>query len=84
MTLSPEWILGTIVAILAMILGFAFKMIADLSAKLERVERDYLRRDDANGKISGVEKVLDEARRDIKEISAMLVQVLLALGKKPD
>lgn len=84
MILSPEWILGTLVAILGMVLGFAFKMIADLSGKLERVERDYVRRDDNDGKMGRIERDVSEVKIDMKEVSAMLVKVLLALGRAPD
>ncbi len=39
MTLSPEWIFGSLITILGLVLGFAFKQISDLSADLEAVRK---------------------------------------------
>lgn len=82
MTLSPEWILGSLITLLSLVLGFAFKMIADVSTKLDTIERDYVRRDDNDGKIERIERGVTEVRVDIKETNAMLIRVLVALGKQ--
>ena len=82
MTLSPEWILGSLITILGLVLGYAFKMIADLSAKLDTVERDYVRRDDNDGKIERIERGVSEVKTDLKETNSMLIRVLVALGKQ--
>lgn len=81
MTFSPEWIFGTILAIMLAVIGFQFKQIGDLRADLNDVKEKYLRRDDGNGKIDHIEKSIDAVRLDIKEITATLLKVLLALGK---
>lgn len=82
MTLSPEWIFGSLITILGLVLGFAFKQISDLSADLEAVRRDYVRRDDNDGKIGRIEQGVSEVKTDLKETNAMLVRVLVALGKQ--
>lgn len=82
MTLSPEWILGSLITLLALVLGFAFKQITDLNIKTDVIERDYVRRDDNDGKIERIEKGVAEVRSDLKETNAMLVRVLVALGKQ--
>lgn len=82
MTLSAEAILGMIITIMGMVIGYAFKLIADLSAKIDTVERDYVRRDDNDGKIERIERGVTEVRTDLKETNSMLIRVLVALGKQ--
>jgi hypothetical protein len=93
MTLSPEWILGTILAIMLAVIGYLYKRISDVEGKADKridaatavidsVKEDYVRRIDNDGKMGRIEKTVDEVRTDMKEVSAMLVKVLVALGKQ--
>lgn len=92
MTLSPEWILGAIITIMAAILGYAFKMIADLRAelrsedgelskRLDTVKDTYVRRDDNDGKLVRIEKAVDGMQTDIKGLTTLVIS---ALGREGD
>jgi hypothetical protein len=92
MTLSPEWIFGAILTIMLAVIGYLYKRIADVQAASERrdealgrliegVKDDYVRRIDNDGKLNAISKTTDELRVDLKDVSGMLVKVLLALGK---
>src|SRR5258708_7260050 len=92
-TLSPEWIFGTILTIMLAVIGYLFKRIADVEAASDRridtavtiidgIKEDYVRRIDNDGKMGRIEKTVDEVRIDMKDVRAMLVRVLVALGKQ--
>lgn len=85
MTIDPMWAFGlffsALMTIMGGIIGYQMKQISDLRADIGSVRSDYVRRDDAAGSIGRVEKSLDEVREDVKEVSGMVVKVLLALGK---
>jgi hypothetical protein len=93
MTLSLEWIFGAILTIMLAVIGYLYKRIGDVEDRSERrnevlstlidsVKNDYVKRIDNDGKMGRIEKTTDELRTDMKEVSAMLVRVLVALGKQ--
>ncbi len=89
MTLSSEWILGAIIAILSAVLGFAFKRISDLEARIDAnrgtidaVKDAYVRRDDMSRAIGVVADDLKEVKSDVKASAGMIVQLLLEFGAK--
>jgi hypothetical protein len=92
MTFSAEWIFGTILTILLAVVGYLYKRIADIESHnesrvnavielIDGIKEDYVRRIDNDGKIGRIEKTTDELRVDMKDVSAMLVKVLIALGE---
>lgn len=93
MTLSPEWIFGAILTIMLAVIGYLFKRISDVEAAADKridlavqiidgIKQDYVRRIDNDDKMGRVERGVSEVRSDMKEVSAMLVKVLVALGKQ--
>lgn len=89
MTLPPEWILGTIMLLMMAVIGFLFRQISETNQRIDNVitlidgvKDDYVKRIDNDGKMGRIEKTVDEVRLDMKEVSAMLVRVLVALGKQ--
>lgn len=93
MTLSPEWIFGAILTIMLAVIGYLFKRISDVESAADKridlavlvidgIKQDYVRRIDNDDKMGRVERGVSEVRADMKEVSAMLVKVLVALGKQ--
>ncbi len=91
--LSPEWIFGTILTIMLAVIGYLYKRIADVETRADKridsalteikaFQNEYVKRIDNDGKMGRIEKTVDEVRLDMKEVSAMLVKVLVALGKQ--
>lgn len=82
MTLSPEWILGTIMALMLAVIGYQFKLYTDIRDQISMIKDSYVRRDDNNDKIAGIERTVADVRLDQKETNAMLVRILVAIGKQ--
>ncbi len=82
MTLSVEWILGTIMALMLAVIGYQFRLYAGLADELSEIRQDYVRRDDHIDKITGIERAVADVRADQKETNAMLVRILVAIGKQ--
>lgn len=82
MTLSPEWILGTIMALMLAVIGYQFRQMSSLADELDGIKENYVRRDDNNDKIAGIERTVADVRLDQKETNAMLVRILVAIGKQ--
>lgn len=93
MTLSPEWIFGSILTIMLAVIGYLYTRISAVEAAADKridlvvamingIKDDYVRRIDNDDKMGRVERGVAEVRVDMKEVSAMLVKVLVALGKQ--
>lgn len=82
MTFTPEWILGAIMTLMLAVIGYQFKLYADLAEDIEHIKDNYVRRDDHTDKIASIEKGVAELRADQKETNKMLVSLLVAVGKQ--
>jgi hypothetical protein len=92
-TISPELIVGSILTIMLAVIGYLYTRINGIEAKadsridaviklIDGVKDDYVKRIDNDGKMGRIEKTVDEVRVDMKDVSQMLVKVLVALGKQ--
>lgn len=93
MTVDFQWFFGLFFSALLIIMGAViaqlFRRIAELdrridaaAAVVDKIKDDYLRRSDADDKMGKIEKSVDEVKVNVKEISAMMLKVLIALGKQ--
>ena len=69
-------------ALMLAVIGYQFKVMGELSSKLEGIKDKYVRRDDNDGQIGRIEKTVTELKADTKDMQSMLVRVLVALGKQ--
>lgn len=86
MTVDFQWFFGLFFSALLIIMGAViaqlFRRIAELDRRVDKIKDDYLRRADADDKMGKIEKSVDEVKVNVKEISAMMLKVLIALGKQ--
>lgn len=87
MTVEFQWFFGLFailgLSILTGVIANQNRRINDLTTALEVVRRDYVRRDDLNGSLAVIHQDMGEMKGDIKEVSGMMVKLLMAYGKLP-
>lgn len=77
MTFSVEWVFGTLITVM-------MALVLYLARRIGEIERDYVRRDDAHERLTALDKKVDGVSKDVKELSALVLKVLISLGGKAD
>lgn len=93
MTVDFQWFFGlffsALLIVMGAVIGHLYRRLADLggridtvAATIDKVKDDYVRRSESDDKMGKIDKSVDEVKANVKEISAMLIKVLIALGKQ--
>lgn len=69
-------------ALMLAVIGFLFKRIANLESSIDHTRDNYVRRDDNENTTLRIEKSVADLRLELKDVSAMMLRLLLEASGK--